>query len=313
VSEVSRKISVYLITGFLGAGKTTFLKNLLELSKDKKIGIIVNEFGSVGIDGTLVKKEGIDLVEINNGSIFCSCLSSTFAEGLVAMANTPIEWLFIESSGFSDPSGMEKILYDIQPKTGDIYDFRGTICIVDATSFIELSQALEVARKQIEYSHLIVINKADLVDSERLKRLEESIRSLNPVAPIATTSYGRLDYAWLQQNLENFTLPSATSNFNCPSNRPRTLLLEADGVFEKEKLKAFLQSLADLAFRIKGFFKLNEGWHYVDGVNGSISITPINIERSLSQLVMILKTRQPVMGTIQKSWEMHFSNELHIK
>ncbi|MCM8901451.1 GTP-binding protein [Caldicoprobacter algeriensis] len=310
---MSRKISVYLITGFLGAGKTTLLKNLLEFSQNKKIGIIMNEFGSVGIDGTLVKKEGIDLIEINNGSIFCSCLASTFAEGLIAMASTPIEWLFIESSGFSDPSGMEKILYDIQPKTGDIYDFRGTICIVDATSFIELSQTLEVARKQIEYSHLIVINKADLVDSARLNSVEESIRSLNPVAPIVTTSYGRLDYTWLQQNLEDFPLPPATSNLNCPSNRPKTLLLEADGVFEREKLKGFLQSLSDFAFRIKGFFKLNEGWHYVDGVNTAISITPINIERNISQLVVILKTRQPVMDTIQKSWKRHFSNELHIK
>lgn len=310
---MSRKISIYLLTGFLGAGKTTLLKNLLESNKNKKIGIIMNEFGSVGIDGTLVKREGIDMMEINNGSIFCSCLASNFAQGLIAMASTPIELLFIESSGLSDPSGMEKILYDIQPKIGDIYDFKGTICLVDATSFMELSQALEVIGKQVEYSHLIVINKADLVDAERLKAVQGNIRSLNPIAPIVTTSYGRLDPTWLQQNLENFQLPPATPNLNCPSNRPKTLLLEANGVFEREKLKAFLQSLSDIAFRIKGFFKLNEGWHYVDGVNGSISIAPINAERNLSQLVVILRTRQPVMDMIQKSWEKHFNNELCIK
>lgn len=306
-------ISVYLITGFLGAGKTTLLKNLLEFSKNKRMGIIMNEFGSVGIDGTLVKKEGVDLIEINNGSIFCSCLSSTFAEGLIAMASTSIEWLFIESSGLSDPSGMEKVLYDVQPKTGDIYDFRGTICIVDATSFIELSQTLEVTRKQIEYSHLVVINKVDLVDEARLKSIHERIRSLNPVAPIVTTSYGRLDYTWLQQNLKDFPLPPATSNLNCPTNRPKTLVLETDGEFNREKLKEFLQSISDLAFRIKGFFKLKEGWHYVDGVNSSFSIMPINIERDISQMVVILKTRQPVMDAIQKSWERHFSNELRIR
>jgi len=136
-------ILVYLIAGFLGAGKTTLLGNLLELSTDKKIGVIVNEFGKMGIDGTLIKKDGLELIEISNGSIFCSCLQGSFMEGLVALSNMPIEYLFIESSGLSDPSGMEKILYDIQPATARVYDYKGALCIVDATNFIELSETLQ--------------------------------------------------------------------------------------------------------------------------------------------------------------------------
>jgi len=305
-------IAVYLITGFLGAGKTTSIKSLLEPRNNKNIGVIVNEFGKIGIDGTIIQKEGVELIEISNGSIFCSCLASTFIEGLIAMADMPIEALFIESSGLSDPSGMEKMLYDIQSTVGDVYDFKGTICIVDATRFIELLQTLEAVKKQIIYSHLIVINKVDLAEPTRIANVETSIRKLNPFAPIVKTSYGKLDMSWLEQNLKDFPLPPSSSNLNCPSNRPKTLLLETDGVFDKEKLKVFLYSLSDLAFRFKGFFLLNEGWHYVDGVSDSITLTPINITPNTSHLVVILKTRQPVIDIIQQNWKKRFDSTITI-
>ena len=68
------KTSLYLLTGFLGAGKTTFLTNVLKDLEGEKVGVIMNEFGKVGIDGTIIQKEGMELVEINRSSIFCSCL-----------------------------------------------------------------------------------------------------------------------------------------------------------------------------------------------------------------------------------------------
>ena len=76
---------LYVITGFLGAGKTTLLLKLLEHLKGSRVGIIQNEFGKLGIDGVILKNDDIHMVEINRGSIFCSCLNLSFVSALREM------------------------------------------------------------------------------------------------------------------------------------------------------------------------------------------------------------------------------------
>ena len=112
---MKKNIQIYLISGFLGSGKTTFLKQLLEQNSNKRVGVIVNEFGNVGIDGTVLQKDGIEMVEINNGSIFCSCLKDNFVKTLVAFLELPIDILFIEASGMADPSSMKILLEQLNP------------------------------------------------------------------------------------------------------------------------------------------------------------------------------------------------------
>ena len=89
---------LYVLTGFLGSGKTTVLLKLLEILKGHRIGIIQNEFGKLGIDGTILRNDEIQMVEINRGSIFCSCLKLNFVQALAEMAAQDFEYLFVESS-----------------------------------------------------------------------------------------------------------------------------------------------------------------------------------------------------------------------
>ena len=101
-----KKTKLYLLTGFLGAGKTTFLTSVLNDLTGKKVAVIMNEFGKIGIDGPIINKEGIELVEINRGSIFCSCLQLSFVAALIEMADRDMEYVFVESSGLADPSNI---------------------------------------------------------------------------------------------------------------------------------------------------------------------------------------------------------------
>ena len=97
-------IKLILLTGFLGTGKTTLLKQLLSEFKDEKIGVIVNEFGQINIDGTLVEKEGVKMTELTNGSIFCACIKDNFVNSLIALSKEDISYFFIEASGLADPA-----------------------------------------------------------------------------------------------------------------------------------------------------------------------------------------------------------------
>ena len=101
---------LYLITGFLGAGKTTFLKQFMKQFSSERMHIIVNEFGKEGIDGELLSELGIALDEINNGSIFCSCRLDKFENVLQQVLQEKPDVIIVEASGLSDPTNVKKIL-----------------------------------------------------------------------------------------------------------------------------------------------------------------------------------------------------------
>ena len=129
------KKELYVLTGFLGAGKTSFLLNILDNIKDKKIGIIQNEFGKINVDGEIVRRNGIEMTEISRGSIFCSCLKLSFVQALAEMSKKDLDYVFVESSGLADPSNIEEILNAVKIIAGDSYIFKGVICLIDGVNF----------------------------------------------------------------------------------------------------------------------------------------------------------------------------------
>src|SRR5690606_8883044 len=100
-------------------GKTTLLTNILEDLSGEKVGVIMNEFGKVSIDGNIIRKDGIELVELNRGSIFCSCLKISFAQAMMEMADRGLRYLFVESSGLADPSSIGEIMNAVKEFKGD--------------------------------------------------------------------------------------------------------------------------------------------------------------------------------------------------
>ena len=128
------KIKLYFLTGFLGSGKTTILRNLLENMEGTKVGVIQNELGKISIDGTVLQNNDIQMVELNRGSIFCSCLRLSFVDALVQMSRKGLEYVFVESSGFGDPSNAEEILAATEVMAPDAYDFKGCIWIYTFTN-----------------------------------------------------------------------------------------------------------------------------------------------------------------------------------
>lgn len=310
---MSEKTDLYLLTGFLGAGKTTLLTNILNDLSGESVGVIMNEFGKIGIDGDIIKKEGMELVEINRGSIFCSCLKLNFAQAMVELADKNLKYLFVESSGLADPSNIGDILDGVRSVKGDVYEYKGAICLVDGVNFLKQVKDLETVERQIKHCHLVVITKVDLIDEETLANIIEVIRNINNKVDIETTVFGKLNYKFLEEDLMKNQWAENEDTINTPDTKPKTLTLTFDGEVKKKELSRFIDEIKKDSYRIKGFFKLEDGWNQVDVVGNIIDYKPTDKNEEISQLVIISKIGPQIIRPIFNAWNNIFKEEMKLR
>lgn len=310
---MENKTKLYLLTGFLGAGKTTFLTNVLNDLTGNKVAVIMNEFGKVGIDGTIIQKEGMELVEINRGSIFCSCLQLNFVSALTEMADRNMEYVFVESSGLADPSNIGEFLEAVEMVKGEVYNYSGAICIVDGVNFLEQVEDIETVERQLKFCHLVIISKVDLIDDNKLSEVKAKIREVNDKADIVESINGKIDYNFLERDLMEKQWIKSEDTTNTPENKPKTLTLTYDGDLTKEKLSQFLDIIKEDSYRIKGFFKLEDGWNQVDVVNKIIDYKSTDKGENISELVIISKIGPQIIRPIFNAWEEVIGKEMKLR
>lgn len=304
---------LYVLTGFLGSGKTTVLLELIKKLEGHKIGIIQNEFGKLGIDGTILRKDDIEMVEINRGSIFCSCLKLNFVNALAEMSKKEFEYLFVESSGWGDPSNVEEILAAAKIVSGKEYDFKGVICFVDAVNFMQQVEDEETAYRQLKHCNLAVVTKVDLSEQIKIKEVEEKIREINPVCEIIHSENGDMDTSFLKKDLMIYQWAECEASTNSVETKPKSIFMEYEGTVEKEKLNLFLQKIAPNAHRIKGFCQLKDaGWSQVDVVGALIDYKDSDAFEK-SQLVFISKIGPMIIRNIMGAWQETVGVEMKLK
>ena len=219
------KIPVTIVTGFLGSGKTTLIRHVLENAKGRRLALIINEFGDVGVDGAILKSCGIDtcpeenIVELANGCVCCTVADDFIPaiEALLALNPRP-DHIVIETSGLALPKPLVKAFDWPDIRTRVTVD--GVIAVVDvaavaagrfaddpvklqaqreADSSIDHENPLEeVYEDQLLCADLVVLNKADLMDAEMTARVTAEIHATVPRAvKIVETREGRIDPAIL--------------------------------------------------------------------------------------------------------------------
>ena len=297
------QIKLYFLTGFLGSGKTTILRNLLENMEGTKVGVIQNELGKISVDGTVLQNNDIQMIELTRGSIFCSCLRLSFVDALVQMSRRGLEYVFVESSGFGDPSNAEEILEATKVMVGDAYDFRGCICLVDCFNFLDQLGDTETIDRQLKHCNLAVLTKIDLVDRERIEFIKEKVQEINPVCPITESANGNIDRSFYNMNLMKYKWAECEETTNSAATKPKTFSMNFTGEVEKEKLEAFLEKIEPDVYRVKGFFKVKEeGWEKIDVVGKKLDYAPYE-EQPQSQLVFISKIGIALIREISEVWE----------
>ncbi len=188
------KVPVTVITGYLGSGKTTLLNHLLSGQKGRKVAVIVNEFGEVGIDGQLIiADQDEQLIEFNNGCLCCTVrgdLIDTISK-LQERADS-LDAIVIETTGLADPAPVASTFF-ISDEIRASTRLDAFVTVVDVVNLEKnLAQSVE-AQEQVAFADIVLINKIDLANREAVARIERKVRSLNPLATIHHTDHGVID------------------------------------------------------------------------------------------------------------------------
>jgi G3E family GTPase len=191
-----------IISGFLGAGKTTFIKKMLkEAFKGEQVVLIENEFGEIGIDGGFLKESGIEIREMNSGCICCS-LVGDFGESLKEVVDTyHPDRIIIEPSGVGKLSDVIKAVQDVQGELDA--QLNSFTTMVDATKCrIYKNNFGEFFSNQVEYAGAIILSRTDKAKPEKIEESYQILRELNQKAPIITTPIEQLTGEKLLETME---------------------------------------------------------------------------------------------------------------
>lgn len=194
-----RRVPITLLTGFLGAGKTTMLNRLLSDPDSGQIAVIVNEFGEIGIDGDLIVRRDEEMMELSNGCICCEgkddlvgALYSLYKKKLgLVKPKISFDRIIIETTGLADPAPLAQLFFT-DMNLSLTFQMDAIVTMVDLRNVLtQISNSIE-AKKQIAISDKVILNKRDLVTQDEFDEIYLKIRSLNPLCPIEITSYANL-------------------------------------------------------------------------------------------------------------------------
>jgi G3E family GTPase len=187
------KASVIILTGFLGSGKTTLLNRVLTAEHGRRVAVIINEFGEVGIDHHLLLASNQEVVQMNNGCVCCSVRGDLVRSFFQLMEHRDkFDTVVIETTGLAEPAPVAQSIY-ADERIRKEFTLAGVVTMVDAKYIAARLEESAEACEQIAFADLIVLNKTDLSTPEKLDETEQQIRRLNKIATIERARNSEID------------------------------------------------------------------------------------------------------------------------
>jgi len=273
MTETDTRVPVTVVTGFLGSGKTTLVNYILSANHGKRIAVIENEFGEIGIDDALVIDAEEEIFEMNNGCICCTVRGDLIRIlGTLMKRKDKFDYILVETTGLADPAPVAQTFFvDEEVRTQLRLD--AIVTVVDAKHlalhlFEEKEEGIEnEALEQLAFADRVLVNKIDLVSEDELLLVEKQIRSINAGASIVRTQMSKVDLDWVL-NAHAFELSRVLEvdplfleeSEHMHDQSITSVGVEADGAVDLEKINDWLGWLlrekgTDI-FRMKGIINV---------------------------------------------------------
>jgi G3E family GTPase len=259
----AHRIPVTVVTGFLGAGKTTLAKRFLGMPEGRNTAIVVNEFGAAGIDDALLRSTADETVLLGNGCLCCN-VRSDLQRALRRLVSDRergeiphFARVVIETSGLADPGPILRT-FATDRALGEEFHVAAVLTVVDAVTGARSLEEFAEARAQVILADRVVMSKADLADAASVERLRERLRKLNPRAEVVAAQNGVLDPRLLTESAQ-----AADRQFLAEaahSDDIRSFVLNEHGPLAWDTFGRFMETLlalrGDDLLRVKGLLDI---------------------------------------------------------
>ncbi|CEN24291.1 CobW/P47K family protein [[Clostridium] sordellii] len=279
-------IKIDVVSGFLGSGKTTLIKHMLESIENEKVVIIENEFGKIGIDGDLISKSGIDVLELQNGCICCSIKLNFRDTLLYIIEKFNPDRILIEPTGIGLLSEIISMIENLKLK--NTLSINSLITVVDGLNYFDyIDNFGDFFEDQIKNASILMISKTQLIGKYELNKVELSLKNLNKTANIINKDWDKIQFDNFFEKLDLL---------NCKiSDDIRTLIIKdisedmkniesiskmPNQIYTVESLENILSSLNNeklgKIIRCKGFVNNDEEILEFNYINGNYTIASTN-------------------------------------
>ncbi len=291
-------IKVDIIPGFLGSGKTTLIKKLLESINDERVVVIENEFGQIGIDKEIIQKDGFDIIELQNGCICCS-IKLNFKDTLLEVINkfNPTR-IIIEPTGVGLLSEIITMIND--SKLNEVLSLNSLITVVDGVNYFEyIDNFGDFFEDQIENAQIIIISKSQFIDKNNLDNIIKSLKNINKNAHIIHENWSNISFLKLFEVL-NLLSDEISENLDCKNRKDITENMKSIESMSINPLKSYsiegiediLKNLSENTFgniiRCKGF---------VDSGDYLLEFNYVNKQYTIKQRVKNTNPKLTIIGT----------------
>ncbi len=270
------KTPLMILAGFLGSGKTTLLRHIIT-NTDKKIAVLMNEFGEIGVDTETIQKENIAVKELLEGCVCCSLQGELEAAIAEIITTYHPDLIIIETTGIAEA---DNLVLGIDEAIKNV-TLDAVITVVDADALVRFPAMSGNFKTQIETADLLILNKVDLVTKKKAEELIVSLKKTNSRAPIIPASYGKID-------LNLLLSVEADHDHHIPlkshhAHHFETFLLPSPQLTKKQ-LESSLKQLPSSVYRMKGHVQIGKKSYLLNYVGGRWNVEE---EKGTLKLVFI--------------------------
>ncbi len=282
-----------LIFGFLGSGKTTLVRRILEQrADDHSLAVIVNEFGEVGIDGEILEGKNVDVVQFNSGCLCCT-LKGSLLSAIEEIRNTSnVDEIIVETTGLADP---DDLIDDLSsPEFRQSVTLNPIVTVVNAPKFLKIREMLgPFYTDQVECADIVLLNKTDLGTAAELEKARQEIARINPTASLILTEQSEFDLDLILYGDGAVASTQHSKHGHSHEHEHehvhfQSFVLDAAAEVDRVAVETFFGELPETLFRAKGFMNIGPLRHLVQFSSGELDISPAETEGPL-QMVFIGK------------------------